>query len=212
MPMVRDRAVGHETSLAVDSPDGGLQISVETEMAFGEVGLRQSVVATYDEMLRPERCYVDATINSRTMQIEVVIGNRDAVVRVCGDAGDEERTIPLCGRPLLLIDNCFTLHALAAWSIVCGISSERDDPEAAVHTALPAGRDLRTSRRRLERVSLGGVDLGRPSVTLHLGPDLDEHAWFVDNRLQRLAIPRLHVRVDRIDDWTLNGDEECTKR
>jgi hypothetical protein len=55
MPMVRGRAVGHETSAAVDSPDGGLQISVETEMAFSEVGLRQSVVATYDEMLRPER-------------------------------------------------------------------------------------------------------------------------------------------------------------
>ncbi len=212
VPSVRNRAVGQESSAAVERPDGGLQISVETEMAFGEGGLRQSVVASYDEMLRPEWCRVDATINSRTLQVEVDIGRRDAIARFSSDAGDEEKTIPLHGRPLLLLDNCFTLHALAAWSAVCGDGNERGGVEAAIHTALPIGRDLRVSSPALERVCLGGADLGTPSMTLHLGPDLDEHVWFVDNRLERLAIPRLYVRVDRITDRRLNGERKCTNR
>ena len=212
VPSVRNRAVGQESSAAVERPDGGLQISVETEMAFGEVGLLQSVVASYDEMLRPEWCRVDATINSRTLQIEVDIGRRDAIARFSSDAGDEEKTIPLHGRPLLLLDNCFTLHALAAWSAVCGEGNEQSSVEAASHTALPIGRELRVSSPALERVCLGGADLGTPSVTLHLGPDLDEHVWFVDNWVERLAIPRLHVRVDRIADRTLNGEKKWTTR
>jgi len=211
VPAVRNRAVGQETSAVVERTDGGLQISIETELAFNELGLRQSVVASYDETMRPEWCRVDATINSRTLQIAVDIGGHDAVVRVSADAGDEERTIPLRGRPLLLPDNCFTLHALAAWSAVCGERAERDDRNAAIYTALPIGCDLKMSSPGREPVCLGGIDLGTPSMTLHLGPDLDEHVWLVDNRVERLAIPRFHVRVDRVAGPALNGEKECTK-
>ncbi len=207
VPSVRNRAVGQESSAVVERPDGGMQISVETEMAFGEGGLRQSVVASYDEMLRPEWCRVEATINSRTLQIEIDIGRRDAVARFSSDAGDEEKTIPLHGRPLLLLDNCFTLHALAAWSAVGGDGTERGGVGDTIHTALPVGRDLRVSSPALERVCLGGADLGTPSVTLRLGPDLDEHVWFVNDWVERLAIPRLHVRVDRIADRTFMGEK-----
>lgn len=209
VPSVRNRPVGQETSAVVGRSDGGMQISVETALAFNDLGLRQSVVASYDALLRPEWCRVDATINSRPMRIAVDIGGHDAVVRVSSDSGDEERTIPVRGRPLLLVDNCFALHALAAWSVLGGASDERPGPGADLHTALPVGCELTATRPGLERIAVGGVDLGRPSVTLHLGPDLDEHAWFVDKRLERLAIPRLHLRVDRIAGRTLNGGMAC---
>jgi len=205
VPSVRDRAVGQESSVAVDRPDGGLQISVETELAFNDLALRQSIVAAFDETLRPEWCRVDATINSRTLQIAVDVGARDAVVRVCADSGDEEKTILLHGKPLLLPDNCFTLHALSAWSALCG-------EDSAIYTPLPVGHELKVSSQALRRVSLGGIDLGVPSMTLHLGPDLDEHVWLVDNRIERLAIPRLHVRVDRVTARTFNGETACTTR
>lgn len=209
VPSVRDRAVGRETSAVVERPDGGLQISVETELAFNDLTLRQSVVASYDGTLRPEWCRVDATINSRGLQMAVDVGARDAVVRVQAEAGDEENTIPLGGQPLLLPDNCFTLHALAAWSAVCG---NRTGREEALWTALPVGRDVRISGPTARRVNLGGIDLGSPSMTFHLGSDLDEHVWFVDNRVGRIAIPRLHVRVDRAISRTLAGERECTTR
>jgi len=209
VPSVRDRPVGQETSAVVERPDGGLQISVETELAFNDLTLRQSVVASYDGALRPEWCRVDATINARGLQIAVDVGARDAVVRVWAEAGDEERTICLGGRPLLLPDNCFTLHALAAWSAVCGNRPER---EKAPWTALPIGRDLDISGPTARRVSLGGTDLGSPSMTLHLGSELDEHVWFVDTRIGRIAIPRLHVRVDRVIARTFMGERECTTR
>lgn len=209
VPSVRDRAVGQETSAVVERPDGGLQISVETELAFNDLVLRQSVVASYDGTLRPEWCRVDAIINARGLQIAIDVGARDAVVRIWAETGDEERTITLGGEPLLLPDNCFTLHALAAWSAVCGNRAGR---EQALWTALPIGREVNISGPTARRVSLGGADLGSPSMTLHLGSDLDEHVWFVDNRIARIAIPRLHARVDRAIARTLMGERECTTR
>lgn len=212
IPSVRNRAVGQESSVAVERPDGGLQICVETELAFNELALRQSTIASFDETLRPEWCRVDATINSRILQVTVDIGARDAIVRVWADTGDEERSIVLRGRPLLLPDNCFTLHALSAWSALHGDRTQVDDHDAAGFTPLPVGQDLRVSCQALRPVSLGGLDLGTPSMTLHLRPDLDEHVWLVDNRVERLAIPRLHVRVDRVASRKTDGETECTIR
>lgn len=209
VPTLRDRAVGQETSAVVERPDGGLQISVETALAFNDLRLRQSVVASYDDALRPEWCRVDASINARALQIAVDVGARDAVVRVCCDGAEEERPMSLSGWPLLLPDNCFTLHALAAWSAACG---RRPDQEEGPWTALPVGCDLKVSGPTARRVSLGGADLGSPSVTLHIAPDLDEHVWFVDNRIGRIAIPRLHVRVDRVAAGSLVGERACTTR
>jgi hypothetical protein len=194
---VRDRAVGREKSAAVDRPDGGFHLSVETEIALDGFGLRQSVLAAYDGGLRPEWCRVDSTFDSRTMRLEIDVGRLDAVVRVHSDAGEEERTIPLRGRPLLLVDNCFSLHAVAA----LGLASS--PPAEAIQTALPAGLDLRVGLPALEGVWLAGADLGIPSLTLHLGPALDEHVWLGDNFVERLVIPQLHIRVDRIADWTI---------
>ena len=49
-------------------------------------------------------------------------------------------------------------------------------------------------------------------MTMHLRPDLDEHVWLVDNRVERLAIPRLHLRVDRVAERKNEGDTACTMR
>ncbi len=198
VPSFRNRPVGQETVRASLIAGGGARLSAETEIVIGRFALRQSVVADFDRALRPRSCRVTATSGSQELSLEVRLEDDRAVACHRWDWRSRSRIQPLTHEPLLLVDNCFSLHALAA------IVAHRRAGEGPVFQSIPAFEELAVTAPGAAPVLLGGSELAPPSITLHLAPDLQEHAWIAGAWIERLVIPQMQIRVD----WLRNGRME----
>jgi hypothetical protein len=198
VPSFRNRAVGQETVRASRIAGGGARLSAETEIVIGRFALRQSVVADLDGALRPRSCRVITTSGSQELSLEVTLEDHRAVACHRWGGRSRARTQALAHEPLLLVDNCFSLHALAA------LVAHRRAGEWAVFQSIPAFEELTVTVPGTAPVLLGGSELAPPAVTLHLAPDLQEHAWIAGAWVERLVIPQTQIRVD----WLRNGRTE----
>jgi hypothetical protein len=192
VPHFRNRPIGSESVRAETGASGRLRVRAETEIAVGRFSLRQTVVAAFAADLRPEWCTVEATVNARRISLAVEIGRDRAVVAYRsgkeGRSGRRDLTRP----PLLLVDNCFASHALAA------LAARRHPSATGVFLSLPACEDLPVTRSGTLKVLLGGREFTPPALSLRLTPDLDEHVWVADDWVERLVIPQTQMRVE----WT----------
>jgi hypothetical protein len=194
VPYFRNRPIGSETVRAEAGAAGGLRLRVETAIAIHGFDLRQTVAAEFAADLRPRFCTLDAVVNSRPFSLTVEVDPDRAVVT--SRSGREQRSAPcdLTLRPLLLLDNCFASHALAA------LAAARHGPVLDAFLSLPAGEELRLTRPGVLKVLLGGREFRPPSLSLHLAPELDEHVWLLGDWVERLVIPQTQMRID----WTAN--------
>ena len=192
VPFFRNRPVGSETVRAETGPSGPLRLRSETEITVNRFSLRQTVIAGFTADLRPEWCTVDARVNSRRMSLEVEIGRDRALTRYRSGEQVRPGRCELARPPLLLLDNCFASHAVAALAV------RRHPPATAVFISLPACEDLPVTRSGTLKVLLGGREFAPPALSLHLTPDLDEHVWVAGDWIERLVIPQTQMRVE----WT----------
>jgi len=190
VPFFRNRPIGSESARVETGAAGRLRLRAETEIAMNKFSLRQTVIAGFTADLRPEWCTVDVWVNSRRMTLEVEIDSDRAVTRY--RSGDQVRPgrCDLARPPLLLVDNCFASHALAA------LAARRYPPATAVFISLPACEDLPVTRPGTMKVLLGGREFAPPALSLHLTPDLDEHVWVAGGWVERLVIPQSQMRVE----------------
>ena len=107
-------------------------------------------------------------------------------------------TKDLAQDPLLLVDNCFSLHALGA------VLVSRRPAEGRIYTTLPAFNDLRASLPGASVVLLGGREFDPPTVTLEVTRDLQEHVWLEADWVERIVAPHLHLRVE----WTWDDERK----
>lgn len=189
---VRNRPAGGESVRADPRPGGGLRLRVETALEAGRTRLRQQVLAEFDRDLRPACCIVTAEINSKRMRLEIELDRTRARVRQRCAGREEAQGIGLDHPPLLLVDNCFSLHALAALAV-----SSRG-PDERIFTSIPASVDLTVTAPGDRPVLLGGKEFAPPALTLRLAPDLEEHAWIRAGWVERLVVPQAQMRVEWI--------------
>ena len=194
VPFLRSRPIGSESVRAEAGARGRLRVRAETEIAVNRFALKQTVIAEFTADLRPEWCTVDACIDSRRVLLEVEIGPDRAVTRYRSEGRERTGQCALGHPPLLLLDNCFASHALAA------LAARRLPPETTVCLSLPACEDLPVTRSGTLKVLLGGREFTPPALSLHLTPDLDEHVWLAGDWIERLVIPQTLMRVE----WTTN--------
>jgi hypothetical protein len=192
VPFFRNRAIGSEAVGLETVAAGRLRLRAETEITMNRFSLRQTVIAGFTADLGPEWCTVDVCVNSRRMTLEVEIGRDKAVTRYRSGEQIRPGRCDLAHPPLLLVDNCFASHALAA------LAARRHPPAAAVFTSLPACEDLPVTRPGTMKVLLGGRAFAPPALSLHLTPDLDEHVWVAGGWIERLVIQQSQMRVE----WT----------
>lgn len=190
--LYRNRPIGSETIQAEAGPSGRLRVRAETEIAVNRFALRQIVVAGFTNGLRPEWCTVEATVNSRRMSLDLDVGPDRAVVRYRSAEQDRSTECGLPRPPLLLIDNCFVTHALAA------LAAARQPQAASVFLSLPAFEELAVTRPGAQKVLLGGREFEPPALSLHLAPELDEHVWLRHDWIERLLIPQTQMHIK----WT----------
>ena len=209
VPHFRNRAIGRETArLSVDAR-GRLCLRSETEITVNRFNLHQRLEARFDAGLRPEWCIVRAKVNSQPMTLELEIDGAGALLR-SRDAGGA-RTVSRILRhpPLLLPDNAFAAHALAALGALR--AAVPVEPAAcgagpAAFTALPSCEVLEAAAPGRGGVLLGGHGFPPPAITLRLTPDLDEHAWIDDGWVERLMVPQAQMRVDWIRNESTKGE------
>jgi hypothetical protein len=197
--LYRNRPIGSETIRAEAGPFGRLRVRAETEIAVHRFALRQIVVAGFTDGLRPEWCTVEATVNSRRMSLDLDVGPDRAVVRYRSADQDRSTECGLPHPPLLLIDNCFVTHALAA------LGAARQPQAASAFLSLPACEDLSVTRSGAPKVLLGGREFEPPALSLHLTPELDEHVWLRDDWIERLLIPQTQMHIEWIETSTSPG-------
>ncbi len=190
LPTFRNRPVGSERVTCVAAPQGGLRLSAETDLSIDRFELRQSVEARFDCALRPLSCMVTATSGSHRMSLELQIHGASAEVRCTLDGETQTRSMPNPDRPLLLIDNCFALHAFAA--VVAGGGAG----PSSVFNSIPACDSLKVTAPGAGPILMGGHDLGTPDITLRLAKEVEEHAWLRDGWVERLALPQAQMRID----------------
>jgi len=192
VPFFRNRPIGSESARVETIAAGRLRLRAETEITMNRFRLRQTVIAGFTGDLRPEWCTVDVCVNSRRMTLEVEIDRDRALTRYRSGEQVRPGRCDLAHPPLLLVDNCFASHALAA------LAARRHPPATAVFTSLPACEDLPVTRPGTMKVLLGGREFAPPALSLHLTPDLDEHVWVAGGWIERLVIPLSQMRVE----WT----------
>ena len=197
--LYRNRPIGSETIRAEAGPSGRLRVRAETEIAVNRFALRQTVVAGFTDGLRPEWCTVEATVNSRRMSLDLDVGPDRAVVRYRSADQDRSTKCDLSRPALLLIDNCFVSHALAA------LSAARQPQAASVFLSLPACEELSVTRSGTPKVHLGGREFAPPALSLHLTPELDEHVWLRGDWIERLLIPQTQVQIEWVESSTSSG-------
>ncbi|MBI4169399.1 MAG: hypothetical protein HY510_05615 [Acidobacteria bacterium] len=186
----RNRPIGRESARAIPTPGGGLGLRVETALEVGRFLLRQEVVVDLDCALRPKCCRVTTVHDSQQMYLEMNFDQDRVVARYVRDGRERCRSIALDHPPLLLVDNCFSLHALAA------VIARRRSGSETIFTSVPAAADLTVTAPGIRPVLLGGRDFGPPTLTLHLAPDLQEHAWIRGGWAERLVVPQAQMCVD----------------
>lgn len=190
LPTFRNRPVGEERVVWAAAPDGGLQLSAVTDLSIDRFQLRQSVEAGFDCAGRPRSCIVTATSGQHRMSLEIQISDGRIEVRCMLDGDTQTRTMPIPDRPLLLVDNCFALHAFAA------VVARGGAGPSPAFTSIPAGNDLTVTAPGRGSILMGGHDLGAPDITLHLAKEVEEHAWLRHGWVERLALPRAQMRID----------------
>jgi hypothetical protein len=189
---LRNRMIGQEVMQAAETDGGGLRLEAVTTLGINGSTLSQTTTAVFGPDLRPEWCIVALNFGLHSMGLELrVEGWRASALY---DVGGRHRAVTkdLTREPLLLVDNCFSLHALGA--VLVG----RQVPEGRSYTALPAFEDLRATLPGAAAVLLGGREYDPPTVTLEVRRDLQEHVWLGDGWMERLVAPHLHLRVDWI--------------
>jgi hypothetical protein len=199
VPSFRNRPMGAETVRAEPGPGGRLLLRAETEIAINRFTLRQTVIAGFAPDLRPEWCTLEATLNSGRVSLEVEIGRDGAVTRYRSGGQGRSGQLEFDRPPLLLLDNCFASHALAA------LSALNHPPATAMFVSLPAFEDLPVTRSGTMKVLLGGREFAPPALSLHLTPDLDEHIWVAGDWVERLVIPQTQMRVEWATPLPKNG-------
>jgi hypothetical protein len=197
VPHLRNRAIGAETARLTASPGGGLRLRADTRIAIPRLRLEQRVEAEFDARLRPAWCIVRAKVNSAPMHLEVEVNGGSATLRSRCDGRDRSVTRALEHSPLLLPDNAFAAHALAALAA-------RAAPGGRF-AALPACEPL-AAEPGVFPVLLGGREFPPPAVRLRLTPDLDEHAWIEDGWVVRLMVPQAQMRVEWVPNPDTKGD------
>lgn len=190
VPLFRNRPIGEETVRAEPGADGRLLLRAETRITIRRFDLRQTVIAAFAPDLRPEWCRLEAVLDSGRVALEMEIGPNGAVTRHLSSGRERSGRVEFDRPPLLLLDNCFASHALAALGAV------RHPQTAAVFVSLPACEDLPVTRAGTLKVLLGGRAYGPPTLTLHLTPDLDEHVWLSGGWAERLVIPQTQMSVE----------------
>lgn len=190
VPRFRNRPIGEETVRAEAGADGRLLLRAETRIAMRRFNLRQTVIAAFAPDLRPEWCTLEAALDSGRVALEAEIGRNGAVTRHRSAGREREGRVEFDRPPLLLLDNCFASHALAA------LGARRHPQAAAIFVSLPAFEDLPVTRPGVLRVLLGGRAYAPPTLTLHLTPDLDEHVWMSGDWVERLIIPQTLMSVE----------------
>jgi hypothetical protein len=187
---LRNRPIGEESVRTSITAGGGLRLQVETALVLHKLDLRQTVTARFGPDLRPEWCTIATVLNRRQMRLELEIGREHAVMCSSSGTASRSRDTELPRPPLLLADNCFALHAVAAFVA-------RRTPEGGrTFTALPSFEDLTVTAPGTGAVLLGGTAYPPPAVTLNLRSELSEHAWFRGDVVERLIIPQAQIRVD----------------
>lgn len=197
--LYRNQPIGSETIRAEAGPSGRLRVRAETEIAVNRFALRQTVVAGFTDGFRPEWCTVEATVNSRRIGLELDVGADRAVVRYRSADRDRSTECALSRPPLLLIDNCFVSHALAA------LAAARQPRAAPEFLSLPACEALTVTRPGALKVLLGGREFAPPALSLHLTPELDEHVWLRGDWIERLLIPQTQMQIEWVESSTSPG-------
>ena len=189
VPHVRNQPIGFESARIERGSGGVLSLRAETEIRFRRLVLRQSVSAEFDGGLAPRWCAVESVVNERPSSLHVEILRDHAVVVSRSGRDTRSARVDLKRPPLLLLDNAFVSHALAA----VAAADEAAPPE---YLSLPAGEPMTATRGPASGVWLGGRVYERPSVTLHLTPDLDEHVWLRDGWIERMILSPMQMRVE----------------
>src|SRR5206468_13112826 len=123
-----------------------LLLRAETRIAMRRFNLRQTVIAAFAPDLRPEWCALEAALDSGRVALEAEIGRNGAVTRHRSAGREREGRVEFDRPPLLLLDNCFASHALAA------LGAMRHPQAAAIFVSLPAFEDLPVTRPGVLRV------------------------------------------------------------
>ncbi len=194
VPSFRNRPIGEETVEWGSTPSGGLSLQAETTLAIDRLRLFQKVVAEFDASARPERCRISARHGSREYEIDVEIEGSRVLVRTTGDLDSGSRLEEVPHEPLLLVDNCFSLHALAA------LVASRSAMGGRRFSSVPAFQELGVTAPGRIPVLLGGERFEPPALTLHLTDSLNEHVWISRGRVERLIVPEIQIQVDWIPD------------
>ena len=211
VPHFRNRAIGRETARLSAEGGGRWRLRAETEIAVNRFTLRQTLEAAFDAGLGPEWCIVQGQVNSRPMSLEIEISGQN--VSSCSRFAGRERALSRALRhpPLLLPDNAFAAHAVAALAAMSRVDAARSESPAGptsatqlMFTALPAGEDVEARAPGSSRVLLGGREFPPPTISLRLAPDLDEHVWLADSWVGRMMVPQGQMRVE----WVLEERAE----
>lgn len=211
VPHFRNRAIGKETARLTAEGGGRWRLRAETEIAVNRFSLRQTLEAAFDAGLCPEWCIVQGKVNSRPMSLEIEIKGRNALLR--SRFAGQERALSRALRhpPLLLPDNAFAAHAVAALAALSSADAARfgstAEPPSSWHlpfTALPAGEDLEVVAPGSSGVLLGGREFPAPAISLRLTPELDEHVWLAAGWVVRMMVPQAQMRVE----WVLEEQME----
>ena len=189
VPRFRNRPIGQETVRAEAGADGRLLLRAETRIAIRGFTLCQTVIAAFAPDLRPEWCTLEADLDTGRVALEAEIGRNGAVTRHRSGGRERSGRVEFDRPPLLLLDNCFASHALAALGVM------RHPPGTDPFVSLPAFEDLPVTRTGTLKVLLGGREYAPPTLSLHLAPDLDEHVWMSGDWVERLIIPQTLMSV-----------------
>ena len=119
--------------------------------------------------------------------VETHVGSGDELPHV--DEGGGERS----NEPLLLVDNCFALHAVAGWR------ASRQSEGSALFTSIPSFGKVLASVQDHPPILMGGREFGSPSVMLRLLPELSEYFWLRQDWIERMALPRSHLWVEWVE-------------
>lgn len=199
VPHFRNRPAGQE-SVKIAAGDGCLGMRVTTELEIHGLTVRQSVTAWFDRTLHPRRCMLFSGTDLRDPKLDLVLDGARAVKRYRHGNGVRMEAVVLRRTPLLLIDNCFALHALA------GLIVQRRRHHEDAYESIPAFRELRVTAPGTAGVLLGGEVYPAPSVTIHLAPGFDEHIWLGEPWVDRLIVAWMHLRADWIRDGGPEGE------
>jgi hypothetical protein len=199
VPFHRNRPFGEERVVSAGTARGGLRIEAATTFDLPRLSLRQEVIADYDAALRPVSCTMSAHVNGRTLRIEVQVDRNRALTSVVFEGHRREETIALDRAPLLLVDNCFAVHALA------GLTALDRTAPGGTFRSIPASEVVTVAVPGASSLLLGGRDFGAPDVTMILARDLEEHFWLDGGWVSRLLIPQAHMGAEWVRRSAVEG-------